>query len=70
MELQNSASMPGPLSPGYTAPVPYNYNQLEGRFKQLQGKPCGVSLSFIFFKKGALLRYEAHKQDEVILMFL
>ncbi|XP_077190308.1 spectrin beta chain, non-erythrocytic 1 isoform X2 [Paroedura picta] len=36
MELQNSASMPGPLSPGYVAPVPYNYNQLEGRFKQLQ----------------------------------
>ncbi|XP_054842544.1 spectrin beta chain, non-erythrocytic 1 isoform X2 [Eublepharis macularius] len=36
MELQNSASMPGPLSPGYTAQVPYNYNQLEGRFKQLQ----------------------------------
>ncbi|XP_048374607.1 spectrin beta chain, non-erythrocytic 1 isoform X2 [Sphaerodactylus townsendi] len=36
MEVQNSASMPGPLSPGYTAPVPYNYNQLEGRFKQLQ----------------------------------
>ncbi|XP_060105153.1 spectrin beta chain, non-erythrocytic 1 isoform X2 [Heteronotia binoei] len=36
MELQNSASMPGPLSPGYAAPVPYNYNQLEGRFKQLQ----------------------------------
>ncbi|XP_077190322.1 spectrin beta chain, non-erythrocytic 1 isoform X3 [Paroedura picta] len=24
------------LSPGYVAPVPYNYNQLEGRFKQLQ----------------------------------
>lgn len=36
MELQNSASMPGPLSPGYIASVPYNYNQLEGRFKQLQ----------------------------------
>ncbi|XP_015276703.1 PREDICTED: spectrin beta chain, non-erythrocytic 1 isoform X2 [Gekko japonicus] len=36
MELQNSAGMPGPLSPGYAAPVPYNYNQLEGRFKQLQ----------------------------------
>lgn len=31
--------MPGPLSPGYAAQVPYNYNQLEGRFKQLQGKP-------------------------------
>lgn len=30
--------MPGPLSPGYAAQVPYNYNQLEGRFKQLQGK--------------------------------
>ncbi|XP_013805221.2 spectrin beta chain, non-erythrocytic 1 isoform X2 [Apteryx mantelli] len=28
--------MPGPLSPGYAAQVPYNYNQLEGRFKQLQ----------------------------------
>ncbi|XP_066482056.1 spectrin beta chain, non-erythrocytic 1 isoform X2 [Tiliqua scincoides] len=36
MEVQNSSSMPGPLSPGYIAPVPYNYNQLEGRFKQLQ----------------------------------
>ncbi|XP_053101861.1 spectrin beta chain, non-erythrocytic 1 isoform X2 [Hemicordylus capensis] len=36
MELQNSASVPGPLSPGYVATVPYNYNQLEGRFKQLQ----------------------------------
>ncbi|XP_061481709.1 spectrin beta chain, non-erythrocytic 1 isoform X2 [Rhineura floridana] len=36
MELQNSAGVPGPLSPGYTASVPYNYNQLEGRFKQLQ----------------------------------
>ncbi|KAM6128083.1 spectrin beta chain, non-erythrocytic 1 isoform 2-T2 [Pterocles gutturalis] len=36
MELQKSPSMPGPLSPGYAAQVPYNYNQLEGRFKQLQ----------------------------------
>lgn len=34
--------MPGPLSPGYAAQVPYNYNQLEGRFKQLQGKPVRV----------------------------
>lgn len=38
--------MPGPLSPGYAAQVPYNYNQLEGRFKQLQGKPM---LFFFFF---------------------
>ncbi|XP_029879231.1 spectrin beta chain, non-erythrocytic 1 isoform X3 [Aquila chrysaetos chrysaetos] len=36
MELQKSTSMPGPLSPGYASQVPYNYNQLEGRFKQLQ----------------------------------
>ncbi|XP_009970629.2 spectrin beta chain, non-erythrocytic 1 isoform X3 [Tyto alba] len=36
MELQKSTGMPGPLSPGYAAQVPYNYNQLEGRFKQLQ----------------------------------
>ncbi|XP_065257308.1 spectrin beta chain, non-erythrocytic 1 isoform X2 [Emys orbicularis] len=36
MELQKSTSMPAPLSPGYAAQVPYNYNQLEGRFKQLQ----------------------------------
>uniref|UniRef100_A0A8V5G354 Spectrin beta chain n=2 Tax=Melopsittacus undulatus TaxID=13146 RepID=A0A8V5G354_MELUD len=36
MELQKASSMPGPLSPGYAAQVPYNYNQLEGRFKQLQ----------------------------------
>ncbi|XP_050750768.1 spectrin beta chain, non-erythrocytic 1 isoform X2 [Gymnogyps californianus] len=36
MELQKSTNMPGPLSPGYAAQVPYNYNQLEGRFKQLQ----------------------------------
>ncbi|XP_005235090.2 spectrin beta chain, non-erythrocytic 1 isoform X2 [Falco biarmicus] len=36
MELQKSSSMPGPLSPGYAAQVQYNYNQLEGRFKQLQ----------------------------------
>ncbi|XP_009474406.1 PREDICTED: spectrin beta chain, non-erythrocytic 1 isoform X2 [Nipponia nippon] len=36
MELQKLTSMPGPLSPGYAAQVPYNYNQLEGRFKQLQ----------------------------------
>uniref|UniRef100_A0A6I8R128 Spectrin beta chain n=1 Tax=Xenopus tropicalis TaxID=8364 RepID=A0A6I8R128_XENTR len=36
MELQRASSIPGPLSPGYTAQVPYNYNQLEGRFKQLQ----------------------------------
>lgn len=42
MELQKSTSMPGPLSPGYAAQVPYNYNQLEGRFKQLQGKPVPV----------------------------
>lgn len=39
MELQRTASISGPLSPGYTGQVPYNYNQLEGRFKQLQGKP-------------------------------
>nr|XP_033794885.1 spectrin beta chain, non-erythrocytic 1 isoform X2 [Geotrypetes seraphini] len=36
MELQRTSSMPGPLVPGYTTQVPYNYNQLEGRFKQLQ----------------------------------
>ncbi|XP_069464336.1 spectrin beta chain, non-erythrocytic 1 isoform X2 [Ambystoma mexicanum] len=36
MELQRATSVPGPLSPAYTAQVPYNYNQLEGRFKQLQ----------------------------------
>ncbi|KYO23593.1 spectrin beta chain, non-erythrocytic 1 isoform X2 [Alligator mississippiensis] len=36
MEVQKAGSMPGPLSPGYAAQVPYNYNQLEGRFKQLQ----------------------------------
>nr|XP_009929617.1 PREDICTED: spectrin beta chain, non-erythrocytic 1 isoform X2 [Opisthocomus hoazin] len=36
MELQKSTGMPGPLSPGYAAQVQYNYNQLEGRFKQLQ----------------------------------
>ncbi|XP_026701605.1 spectrin beta chain, non-erythrocytic 1 isoform X3 [Athene cunicularia] len=36
MELQKPAGMPGPLSPGYAAQVQYNYNQLEGRFKQLQ----------------------------------
>ncbi|XP_036291222.1 spectrin beta chain, non-erythrocytic 1 isoform X3 [Pipistrellus kuhlii] len=36
MELQRTASISGPLSPGYTGQVPYNYNQLEGRFKQLQ----------------------------------
>ncbi|KAG8443698.1 hypothetical protein GDO86_009029 [Hymenochirus boettgeri] len=36
MELERATSIPGPLSPGYTAQVPYNYNQLEGRFKQLQ----------------------------------
>lgn len=39
MELQRTSSISGPLSPGYTGQVPYNYNQLEGRFKQLQGKP-------------------------------
>ncbi|CAM2111040.1 spectrin beta chain, non-erythrocytic 1 isoform X2 [Caretta caretta] len=36
MELQKPTGMPGPLSSGYAAQVPYNYNQLEGRFKQLQ----------------------------------
>ncbi|XP_022453054.1 spectrin beta chain, non-erythrocytic 1 isoform X3 [Neophocaena asiaeorientalis asiaeorientalis] len=36
MELQRTASISGPLSPAYTGQVPYNYNQLEGRFKQLQ----------------------------------
>ncbi|KAM9068184.1 spectrin beta chain, non-erythrocytic 1 isoform X3 [Sarcophilus harrisii] len=36
MELQRTSSISGPLSPGYTSQVPYNYNQLEGRFKQLQ----------------------------------
>lgn len=40
MELQRTSSISGPpLSPAYTGQVPYNYNQLEGRFKQLQGKP-------------------------------
>lgn len=34
---------------GYPAQVPFNYNQLEGRFKQLQGKPKleGKRLLFI-----------------------
>ncbi|XP_033000978.1 spectrin beta chain, non-erythrocytic 1 isoform X2 [Lacerta agilis] len=36
MEVHNPASMPVPLSPACPASVPYNYNQLEGRFKQLQ----------------------------------
>ncbi|XP_028580923.2 spectrin beta chain, non-erythrocytic 1 isoform X2 [Podarcis muralis] len=36
MEVQNPASMPVPLSPACPTSVPYNYNQLEGRFKQLQ----------------------------------
>lgn len=36
MELQRTSSIAGPLSPAYTGQVPYNYNQLEGRFKQLQ----------------------------------
>ncbi|KAL4640816.1 spectrin beta chain, non-erythrocytic 1-like [Arapaima gigas] len=44
MELQQPTSMPGPLSPGptvssmpgYSAQAAFNYNQLEGRFKQLQ----------------------------------
>ncbi|XP_038607716.1 spectrin beta chain, non-erythrocytic 1 isoform X3 [Tachyglossus aculeatus] len=37
MELQRATSLAGPLAtPGYTGQVPYNYNQLEGRFKQLQ----------------------------------
>lgn len=40
MELQRPASMSGPLSPAYSGQVPYNYNQLEGRFKQLQGEPA------------------------------
>ncbi|XP_006873598.1 PREDICTED: spectrin beta chain, non-erythrocytic 1 isoform X2 [Chrysochloris asiatica] len=36
MELQRTSSISGSLSPAYTGQVPYNYNQLEGRFKQLQ----------------------------------
>ncbi|KAG7462992.1 hypothetical protein MATL_G00190580 [Megalops atlanticus] len=50
MELQRASSMPGPLSPGpgpahspspspvpgYGAQAAFNYNQMEGRFKQLQ----------------------------------
>ncbi|XP_004436699.1 PREDICTED: spectrin beta chain, non-erythrocytic 1 isoform X3 [Ceratotherium simum simum] len=36
MELQRTSSISAPLSPSYTGQVPYNYNQLEGRFKQLQ----------------------------------
>ncbi|XP_010614141.1 spectrin beta chain, non-erythrocytic 1 isoform X5 [Fukomys damarensis] len=36
MELQRTSSISGPLSQAYTGQVPYNYNQLEGRFKQLQ----------------------------------
>ncbi|XP_021031755.1 spectrin beta chain, non-erythrocytic 1 isoform X3 [Mus caroli] len=36
MELQRTSSISGPVSPAYTGQVPYNYNQLEGRFKQLQ----------------------------------
>uniref|UniRef100_A0A2K6CPP2 Spectrin beta, non-erythrocytic 1 n=1 Tax=Macaca nemestrina TaxID=9545 RepID=A0A2K6CPP2_MACNE len=36
MELQRTSSISGPLSPAYMGQVPYNYNQLEGRFKQLQ----------------------------------
>lgn len=40
MELQRTSSISGPLSPAYTGQAPYNYNQLEGRFKQLQGKPA------------------------------
>lgn len=38
MELQRTSSISAPLSPAYTGQVPYNYNQLEGRFKQLQGR--------------------------------
>ncbi|KAM5227496.1 spectrin beta chain, non-erythrocytic 1 isoform 3-T3 [Ctenodactylus gundi] len=36
MELPRTAGVPGPLSPACPGQAPYNYNQLEGRFKQLQ----------------------------------
>ncbi|XP_004867341.1 spectrin beta chain, non-erythrocytic 1 isoform X3 [Heterocephalus glaber] len=36
MELQRTSSISGPLSQAYTGQAPHNYNQLEGRFKQLQ----------------------------------
>lgn len=55
MELQNSASMPGPLSPGYIASVPFNYNQLEGRFKQLQGK----LVRLFCFRKTVAMRWSS-----------
>lgn len=41
--------MSGPLSVSFPVQLPYNYNQLEGRFKQLQGKCacCEESSEFL-----------------------
>lgn len=39
--LSPSSGLPGPSrgsSPGFSGQAAFNYNQLEGRFKQLQGK--------------------------------
>lgn len=62
MELQRTASLSGPLSPAYTGQVPYNYNQLEGRFKQLQGKrpSPGQACPAAVPAGGTLRPYENH----------
>lgn len=33
---------------GYTSQMPFNYNQLEGRFKQLQGKAVRAGRARLF----------------------
>ena len=52
------------LDPGYPAQVPFNYNQLEGRFKQLQGKPRleGRSPLFIGVATLCTVSRQAHRR--------
>jgi len=39
------------LSPGFSSQAAFNYNQLEGRFKQLQGKSGGGGLGLEILSK-------------------
>lgn len=73
MELQRTSSISGPpLSPAYTGQVPYNYNQLEGRFKQLQGKSSlpkarpawGCSEGILVFSEALFLPYACDPSEE------
>lgn len=48
---------------GYSSQVPFNYNQLEGRFKQLQGKASAPAGSSRLYTAVAMWSHSTHSSE-------